>query len=218
MSAVAAGPEGSSRLAWNDAGLIPAIVQDAAGGRVRMLGWMNREALDLTLKTRRVHFFSRSRQTLWRKGETSGNELRLVSLAADCDRDALLVRAAPVGPTCHSGEVSCFFRRIAGGEADQPDDPDLDRVLERLAGIVKSRAAARPEGSYTAKLLFAGPRRIAQKVGEEGVETALAGAAGDDRELVSEAADLLYHLLVLLESREVDATEVAAELARRFPT
>ena len=183
-----------------------------------MLGWMNREALDLTLKTRRVHFFSRSRRTLWQKGETSGNELRLVALATDCDRDALLVRAAPVGPTCHTGEVSCFFREIARGEGGRPDDPDLDRVLERLAGIVKARAAERPDDSYTVKLLAAGPKRVAQKVGEEGVETALAGAAGSDDELVGEAADLLYHLLVLLESRDVPPARVAAELARRFPT
>lgn len=211
-------------LRWNEAGLIPALVQNAASGRLLMLGWMNREALDRTLETRRVHFFSRSRQTLWRKGETSGNELHLRTLAADCDRDALLVRALPAGPTCHTGEVSCFFREVVaeGGDAALRSGgavgrTALDPVLARLTEIVRERAKARPDGSYTAKLLAAGTRRIAQKVGEEAVETALAGAAGDDEELVREAADLIYHLLVLFESRKVPPDRIAAELARRFP-
>ena len=210
-------------LRWNEVGLIPALIQNAATGRLLMLGWMNREALTRTLRTRRVHFFSRSRQVLWRKGETSGNELQLRALAADCDRDALLVTATPAGPTCHTGEVSCFFREVVSDEggtgtaAKAPDAPGTDRVLERLAGIIRDRAAARPEDSYTAKLLAAGPRRIAQKVGEEGVETALAGAAGDATELVSEAADLLYHLLVLFESRNVPPTGSPPNSHAAFP-
>lgn len=200
-------------IRWNEAGLAPAIVQDASTGQVRMLGWMNREALELTIATGKVHFFSRSRNELWRKGETSGNELGLVSLGADCDADALLVRAEPAGPTCHTGEVTCFFQPLAG----EAEEPTLAEVLGRLARIIEDRAATRPEDSYTARLLAAGTRRAAQKVGEEGVETALAGAAGSDAELVDEAADLLYHLLVLFRSREVPPARLAAELARRFP-
>lgn len=199
-------------IQWNEAGLAPAIIQDASTGRIRMLGWMNREALDLTIRSGVVHFFSRSRQTLWRKGETSGNELGLVSLATDCDRDALLVRAEPIGPTCHTGETSCFFRPLAGEEGA---DPALDGALGELARVIRDRARERPEGSWTTHLLDAGPKRAAQKVGEEGVEVALAGAAGTDRELVDEAADLLYHLLVLFESRGVPPGRIAAELARR---
>ena len=203
-----------AEIRWNDAGLVPAIVQDASTRRVLMLAWMNREALDCTLRTGTVHFFSRSRQTLWRKGETSGNELRLVSLAADCDRDALLVTAEPAGPTCHTGETSCFFRPLAG-DRETAGAPALDAALGELARVVHRRARTLPEGSYTTRLLEAGPRRAAQKVGEEGVEVALAGAAGTDRELVDEAADLLYHLLVLFESRRVPSARIAAELARR---
>ena len=203
-----------AEIRWNDAGLVPAIVQNASTRRVLMLAWMNREALDCTLRTGTVHFFSRSRQTLWRKGETSGNELRLISLAADCDRDALLVTAEPAGPTCHTGETSCFFRPLAG-DSEAAGAPALDAALGELARVVRQRARTRPEGSYTTRLLEAGPRRAAQKVGEEGVEVALAGAAGTDRELVDEAADLLYHLLVLFESRGVPSARIAAELARR---
>ncbi len=194
---------------WNEAGLAPAVIQDAGTGRVLMLGWMNAEALVRTLETGRVHFWSRSRRTLWKKGETSGNELRLRSLALDCDRDALLVRADPAGPTCHTGATSCFFR---GEGAD-----GFGEVLGELARIVEERAKERPEGSYTARLLEAGVLRTAQKVGEEGVETALAGAADDDGALVSEAADLLYHLLVLLRARDVAPEQVSEELRRRFP-
>ena len=204
-----------AEIRWNDAGLVPAIVQDASTRRILMLAWMNREALERTLRTGTVHFFSRSRQTLWRKGETSGNELRLVSLASDCDRDALLVTAEPAGPTCHTDETSCFFRPLAGDSEAAAGAPALDAALGELARVVHRRARTLPEGSYTTRLLEAGPRRAAQKVGEEGVEVALAGAAGTDRELVDEAADLLYHLLVLFESRSVPPGRIAAELARR---
>ncbi len=202
----------SERVRWNDAGLAPAIVQDAATGRVLMLGWMNAEALAETTRTGLVHFFSRRRQALWRKGETSGNELRLRSLSTDCDRDALLVQADPVGPTCHTGAVSCFFEPLHGPEAN-PEE--LGPVLAALGRTIRERAAERPEASYTARLLSAGTRRIAQKVGEEAVEVALAAAAGTGAEVASEAADLLYHLLVLLEDRGVAASRVAAELSRR---
>lgn len=200
-------------IRWNQAGLVPAVVQDADSGRVLMLGWMNREALDRTRASGLVHFFSRSRKTLWRKGETSGNALRLRSLAADCDGDALLVRAEPVGPTCHTGEVSCFFESPDSGGA--PEDAGLGPALAALSRVIRQRAAERPNGSYTAKLLGAGTRRIAQKVGEEGIEVALAAAAGSREETVEEAADLLYHLLVLLEDLGIAPGEVGAALSRR---
>ena len=221
MTADAAAPE----IRWNEAGLAPAVVQHHATGQVLMLGWMNREALRRTLESGAVHFWSRRRREIWRKGETSGNTLALRSIRTDCDRDALLVRAAPAGPTCHTGAVSCFFEPVAGGGpdgGDRPEEPDgaarFGAVLDRLAAIVERRAEERPEGSYTASLLAAGPGRAAQKVGEEGVETALAAAAGSEEELVGEAADLLYHLLVALRSRGVAPARVGAALERRFPS
>lgn len=218
--------DAAAGIRWNEAGLAPAVVQHHATGQVLMLGWMNREALRRTVESGAVHFWSRRRQEIWRKGETSGNTLALRSLRTDCDRDAILVRADPAGPTCHTGAVSCFFEPVAGGEASGGGDgPEatggaarFGAVLDRLAAIVERRAEERPEGSYTASLLAAGPPRAAQKVGEEGVETALAAAAGSEEELVGEAADLLYHLLVALRSRGVPPGRVGAELERRFPS
>ena len=217
-------PDPAPEIRWNEAGLAPAVVQHHATGQVLMLGWMNREALRRTLESGAVHFWSRRRQEIWRKGETSGNTLALRSIRTDCDRDALLVRADPAGPTCHTGAVSCFFEPVAGGDdgpdatGDSPTEAGFGAVLDRLAAIVERRAEERPEGSYTASLLAAGPGRAAQKVGEEGVETALAAAAGSEAELVGEAADLLYHLLVALRSRGVPPARVGAELERRFPS
>ena len=225
--------EAGGAIRWNEAGLAPAVVQHRRTGRVLMLGWMNREALERTLSSGEVHFFSRRRGALWKKGETSGNTLRLRSVRTDCDRDALLVEADPAGPTCHTGEESCFFEALTGGGYESGRDsghdggedggpegkpaPGLAAALTRLAALVDDRAARRPEDSYTARLLAAGAARAAQKVGEEGVETALAAAAGTEEEVVSEAADLLYHLLVLLKSRGVPPDRVGEELARRFP-
>lgn len=217
--------DAAAGIRWNEAGLAPAVVQHHATGQVLMLGWMNREALRRTVESGAVHFWSRRREEIWRKGETSGNTLALRSLRADCDRDAILVRADPAGPTCHTGAVSCFFEPVAGGGDGGGDGPEapgeaarFGAVLDRLAAIVERRAEERPEGSYTASLLAAGPGRAAQKVGEEGVETALAAAAGSEEELVGEAADLLYHLLVALRSRGVAPDRVGAELERRFPS
>ena len=190
-------------LAWaKQDGLLPAIVQDADSLRVLMLGYMSREALAATLASGQVTFFSRSRQRLWVKGETSGNTLQLVSVEADCDRDSLLVRARPQGPTCHKGTISCF--------ADAPGD-----VVAELDAVIAQRKAEASEASYTRKLFDAGIARIAQKVGEEGVETALAAVTADDDALRGEAADLVYHLLVLLLARGLDWNGVRAELARR---
>ena len=186
-------------------GLIPAIVQDAASGEVRMLGDMDRAALDATIADKLVTFHSRSREKLWRKGETSGNLLDLVDISADCDRDALLVLASPRGPTCHTGTPSCFGA----------DGPPGMGFLATLKQTVATRAAADPATSYTARLIGEGVKRLAQKVGEEGVEVALAAVTGDAAELTAEAADLVYHLTVLIEASDTSWEAVMTELARR---
>ena len=186
-------------------GLIAAVVQDAATLQVLMLAFMDRAALDETLSSGEATFFSRSRGGRWRKGETSGDRLKVVSVSPDCDGDAVLVRVEPVGNACHLNRVSCF-----GDE----DAPGLGR-LARLEQTIIARAGADPSESWTAKLLASGPKRIAQKVGEEGVETALAGAAGDEAELASEAADLVYHLLVLLKARGLSLQDVLDVLESR---
>lgn len=188
-------------------GLLPAIVQHAAGGAVLMLGYMNREALRETLTRRRVVFFSRSRRRLWEKGETSGHTLELASVRTDCDRDTLLVTATPAGPVCHLGTATCFGDGAAAGS-------DL-AFLSTLQGVIARRVADRPEGSYTARLHAEGPKRMAQKVGEEGLEVALAAVAETDEKLIAESADLIYHLLLLLESRGLRLEHVVAELQSR---
>ena len=193
-------------LAWERmGGMVPAVVQDAASGEVRMLGYMNRAALEATIADGFVTFFSRSKDRLWRKGESSGNTLAVVEIAADCDGDALLITATPTGPTCHSGTSSCFGDRIAPGTG----------FIAELERILAKRAIADPATSYTARLMSEGIKRIAQKVGEEGVESALAGVAGDDSEVVSEAADLIYHLTLLLHARGLSWSPVIDELRRR---
>jgi phosphoribosyl-ATP pyrophosphohydrolase/phosphoribosyl-AMP cyclohydrolase len=193
-------------LAWDKMeGMLPAIVQDGATARVLMLGYMNREALAATLDSGFVTFFSRSKQRLWQKGETSGNRLALRSVHADCDDDALLIRAQPEGPTCHLGTASCF------GE----DGPPGAAWLGRLQEVVRERADAPPEQSYTARLLASGLPRVAQKVGEEGVETALAAVTADEEALAGEAADLLYHLIVLLHARGLALEDVVKVLEQR---
>lgn len=190
-------------LAWDKQdGLLPAIVQDADSRRVLMLGYMSREALAKTLDSGQVTFFSRSKGRLWTKGESSGHVLALVSLEADCDRDTLLVQARPHGPTCHLGTTSCF--------PSAPGD-----VLGELQALIRTRHAERPPGSYTTKLFDAGVKRIAQKVGEEGLETALAAVAEEDAPLLGEAADLLYHLIVLLQARGLSLGDALAVLAQR---
>jgi phosphoribosyl-AMP cyclohydrolase / phosphoribosyl-ATP pyrophosphohydrolase len=190
-------------------GLIPAIVQDAASGAVLMLGFMNRDALAATQKSGRVTFWSRSKGRLWTKGESSGNHLEVRGIAADCDRDTLLILAEPKGPACHLGSATCW-----GEDAPQSLAQPLEflGVLER---IVAQRIAERPQGSYTAKLAAQGVTRIAQKVGEEGLELALAAVAQSDREILGEAADLVYHVLLLLKVKGLSLTQVAAELRSR---
>jgi len=198
----------TAALDWEkQGGLIPAVVQHADTLRVLMLGYMDRAALDATLASRRVTFFSRSRQRLWIKGETSRNFLDLIGIDADCDGDALLVRALPHGPTCHLGTASCF-----------PDAPG--NFLSDLDALIGARVRERPSGSYTTRLLDAGVARIAQKVGEEGVEVALAAVtgaaagAGADT-LLDDSADLVYHLLVLLHARSYSLEHLIATLATR---
>jgi phosphoribosyl-ATP pyrophosphohydrolase/phosphoribosyl-AMP cyclohydrolase len=191
------------RIAWDKVGgLLPAIIQDR-GGMVRMLGYMDQAALTTTLDTGYITFFSRSKRRLWVKGETSGNRLRLISARLDCDGDALLVIVEPEGPTCHTGDASCF------GDASAPFFPST------LEGIISQRADADPNTSYTAGLIADGPKRIAQKVGEEGVEVAIAAIGGERDELISEVADLAYHLTVLLHSSGQSWTDVASVLENR---
>lgn len=199
-------PEAIDALAWNkQGGLMPAIVQDADTLRVLMLGYMDAAALRTTLDSGHVTFFSRSRNTQWTKGETSGNFLDVVAVDVDCDNDTLLVTARPHGPTCHLGRESCF-----------PDAPAASSSFVReLDALIAAREQERPAGSYTTKLFEGGIRRIAQKVGEEGVETALAAVAQSDEELLGEAGDLLYHLLVLLRARGLGLADVEAVLRAR---
>jgi len=190
------------------AGLLPAIVQHAQSGAVLMLGYMNREALRETLTRGRVVFFSRSRQRLWEKGETSGHTLSLIDVRTDCDRDTLLVSALPSGAVCHLGTLSCFGDESPAGSGGLA-------FLATLQNVIARRIADRPQGSYTARLYAEGPKRIAQKVGEEGLEVALAAAADTDQQVLTESADLLYHLLLLLESRGLRLEQVVAELEAR---
>lgn len=198
----------NSQIDWGKInGLVPAIVQDSLDGRVLMLGYMNADAVEKTVTSQQVTFYSRSRQCLWTKGETSGNHLMLGDIHLDCDKDCLLVLAQPLGPTCHLGTDTCF-----DGEAQV--GPDLAYMIA-LEKLIREREHDRPSGSYTTALFESGIKRIAQKVGEEGVETALAAVAADDEELVNESADLVYHLLVLLRSRDIDFSQVLSELRQR---
>jgi phosphoribosyl-ATP pyrophosphohydrolase/phosphoribosyl-AMP cyclohydrolase len=190
-------------LDWNKQdGLLPAIIQDANSLQVLMLGYMNREALAATQKDGQVSFYSRSKQRLWKKGETSGHVLSVISIEADCDNDTLLIQAIPAGPTCHLNRASCF-------------ETAPENFLGKLDALLEQRQQAMPEGSYTTKLFQSGVRRIAQKVGEEGVETALAAVAQDEKDLLNEASDLVYHLMVLLRSRSLDWNAVQENLRQR---
>ena len=189
----------------NSGGLVPAIVQDADTLQVLMLGYMNAEALEKTRDTGLVTFFSRSRNALWTKGETSGNFLHLVSIAPDCDADTLLVRAVPDGPACHKGTTTCWGDAV----------PESTGFIRRLEAVIRSRHREMPAGSYTTSLFEAGVPRMAQKVGEEAVETVVEAVRGNRERLVYEASDLVYHLLVLLESQGLGLEDLEEELRRR---
>jgi phosphoribosyl-AMP cyclohydrolase / phosphoribosyl-ATP pyrophosphohydrolase len=198
------------KLDWDKgAGLLPAIVQDASNGAVLMLGYMNREALAATQSSGRVTFWSRSKQRLWTKGESSGHFLSVRGIAADCDGDTLLILADPEGPICHRGTPGCF------GESPPRAAVEDLAFFPVLEALIRERIATRPEGSYTAKLLAEGPRRMAQKVGEEGIELALAAVAQGPDEIIGEAADLLYHTILLLESKGLSLARVADRLEAR---
>jgi phosphoribosyl-ATP pyrophosphohydrolase/phosphoribosyl-AMP cyclohydrolase len=193
-------------LKFNEQGLIPAIVQDANTREVLTLAYMNRESLTRTLETHETWFWSRSRNELWHKGETSGNTQRVVDLVADCDNDAIVVLVEPAGPACHTGARSCF---------DLNQTEDLGVLLAQLYELIETRERERPEGSYTTYLFEQGLDKILKKVGEESAETIIAAKNDDSQPLVSEVSDLFYHLLVLLVSRGVTLDEIRAELARR---
>jgi phosphoribosyl-ATP pyrophosphohydrolase/phosphoribosyl-AMP cyclohydrolase len=207
--ALTSDPTDLSRVNFSQGdGLLPAIIQHADSGAVLMLGYMNAEALRLTQERGRVVFFSRSRQCLWEKGETSGHTLNVAAIRTDCDADTLLITARPLGPTCHEGTRTCF------GDAALTAATRLGFLAE-LAAVIEQRRSESPEHSYTARLFAAGPQRMAQKIGEEGVEVALAAVGDDDQPLLSESADLLFHLMVLLHSRKLQLEDVAQVLAAR---
>ena len=186
-------------------GLVPAIIQDANTDKVLMLGFMNEEAYEKTKETGKVTFFSRTRNCLWMKGETSGNTLQVVSMAADCDNDTLLIKAIPAGPVCHTGADTCFNERN--------EEPVM--FLKFLQNFIERRRQEMPEGSYTTTLFQKGVNRMAQKVGEEAVETVIEATNGTDDRLIYEAADMIYHLIVLLTSKGLSIEDLARELKSR---
>ena len=194
-------------ISWSKVNnLLPVIVQDAKSCEVLMLGYMNEEALRESLKQKKVVFYSRTKQRLWLKGEESGHYLNIVEMGLDCDKDTLLVLASPVGATCHTGSISCFEETSKKGDF---------AFLSRLERLINSRKNGDTSKSYTSELFAKGTKRIAQKVGEEGVETALAAASGDKNELLNEGADLLFHLCVLLADKNVNLNEIIAILKER---
>jgi phosphoribosyl-ATP pyrophosphohydrolase/phosphoribosyl-AMP cyclohydrolase len=195
-------------------GLVPVVAQDARTGDVLMMAWANRDALQRTLDTAEGHYWSRSRQALWRKGETSGHVQQVAEIRLDCDADTVLYRVRQTGPACHTGARTCFVSRL-DRDAVRSGPDGGGHVLERLRAVIAARAAERPEGSYTVRLLDAGVAKMAQKVGEEAVEVVVAATAQTPERLASESADLLYHLLVLLEAKGVSADAVWDELERR---
>ncbi|MBD1557885.1 bifunctional phosphoribosyl-AMP cyclohydrolase/phosphoribosyl-ATP diphosphatase HisIE [Vibrio sp. S9_S30] len=198
----------SERIDWDKVeGLVPAIVQDFQSSQVLMMGYMNQDALAKTGETGQVTFFSRTKERLWTKGETSGNVLALKNISLDCDNDTLLVKVEPVGPTCHKGTTTCW-------DCDPQEESQMV-WLHQLEQLLAARKNADPDSSYTASLYTRGTKRISQKVGEEGVEVALAATSGDKAELVCESADLIYHLLVLLQDQGLSMNDVINKLKER---
>ncbi len=196
-------------LKFDDKGLIPAIVTDAATGSVLTLAYMNRESLEISLREGRTCFWSRSRQELWRKGETSGNVQHIVDITADCDRDALVVRVNKTGPACHLGNDSCFCDKLYVGQQEEPFS------VKGLYAMLQGRKEQLPEGSYTTYLFQKGLDKILKKVGEESTEVIIAGKAGDRAETIYEIADLMYHVMVLMVEMGIPVEDVMAELASR---
>ena len=201
------------KVKFNEQGLVPAIAQDAATGEVLMMAWMNAESLRLTEETGYATYFSRSRQQLWKKGETSGHVQRVLGIKADCDGDTLLLTVEQTGPACHTGARSCFFNDLI--PADEDELPASSHILEKVYAVIEDRKAHPQEGSYTNYLLDKGVEKICKKVGEEASEAIIAAMKGDREEVTYEAADLMYHLLVLCFDRGVTPADIWAELQRR---
>jgi phosphoribosyl-ATP pyrophosphohydrolase/phosphoribosyl-AMP cyclohydrolase len=202
------------RLKFGDDGLLPVVIADARTGDVLTVAWANREALEHTLETRETHLYSRARRAQWRKGEQSGNTQHVTEVLADCDGDALLYRVIPNGPACHTGSASCFETPLLVREADGSDG-DFLRAIEHLRRVLRERKNSPPVGSYVAKLYSGGVDRIGKKIGEEAAELIIAAKNADDDELIWEASDLLFHVLVLLESRGISLDRVGSHLLRR---
>lgn len=201
-------------LNFDERGLVPVVIADARTGDVLTLAWANQEALERTIATRQTHLYSRSRQSLWRKGEQSGNEQHVTEIVADCDGDAVLYRVVPSGPACHTGKQSCFHDTVLAPQEHRSDGAFL-RAIAHLQRVLRDRKANAPEGSYVASLYAGGVDRIAKKIGEEATEVVIAAKNGDDDALIWEAADLLFHLMVLLEARDVSLDRVGAHLLER---
>lgn len=204
-----------AELKWNADGLMPVVIADAATGAVLTLAWANREALEKTLATRETHLFSRSRNALWRKGETSGNTQRVVEVAADCDADALLYRVEASGPACHTGAASCFYNVVLAADGEGASDT-FAKAMAHLESVLAQRKVDPPEGSYVAKLYAGGVDRIGKKIGEEATEVVIAAKNDSDDELVWEASDLIFHLLVLLAERNIPLAKVGDHLLNRI--
>jgi phosphoribosyl-ATP pyrophosphohydrolase/phosphoribosyl-AMP cyclohydrolase len=205
-------------LKFNEQGLLPAVIQDWLDGTVLMLGYMNQEALSRTLATKSVHFWSRSRQKLWEKGETSGHKLLVKDLFIDCDRDTILVKAEPIGPTCHTGQRACFFSKLKEDGLDPAEkSPDAQGgILDSVLRIIAARKAAPQAGSYTTKLFEGGHDKVLKKVAEEAGEVLIAAKGGKRDEIVYEVADLLFHTLVLLGYHDLSLSDVYQELGARY--
>lgn len=210
-----------STLAWNEQGLIPAIVQDAVTLEVLMMAYMSEHSLKLTCELGETVFWSRSRQELWHKGATSGNTQRIVSMAVDCDKDTLLIQVKPNGPSCHTGSISCFYETMGGVEpithaAQIAGEERVPlNVLAELEATIAKRELERPQGAYTTYLFERGIDKVLKKIGEESAEVIIAAKGNDSQELVGEASDLLFHLLVLLKMTHISLDQIMAELARR---
>jgi phosphoribosyl-AMP cyclohydrolase / phosphoribosyl-ATP pyrophosphohydrolase len=200
-------------LQWDSGGLIPAVVQDAKTGEVLTLAYMNRDSLIRTRELGETVFYSRSRNALWHKGETSGHYQKVMALMADCDRDAVVVQVRPLGPACHTGARTCFFEQVDGFAPAKREG--IGFILEELEGVIRERKITRPPRSYTTSLFEGGLKRILQKVGEEATETIVAAMSGDRQETIKESADLIYHLMVGLQEMGISLEEIAAELQSR---
>jgi phosphoribosyl-ATP pyrophosphohydrolase/phosphoribosyl-AMP cyclohydrolase len=203
-------------LTWDANGLVAVTIVDARDGAVLTFAYANREALEATMRTGETHLWSRSRQALWHKGETSGNTQRVVAIDVDCDGDALVYRVIPSGPACHTGNASCFYREFwRAPNTDGASGREFEQAMRHLATVIAQRRGASPETSYVAKMFARGVDGIAKKIGEEATEVVIAAKNGERNELIWEAADLLFHTLVLLAQRDVDVDEVGRELLRR---